>query len=372
MKSKVRIKVVGNNLNRFLMRLYKKNINIYEVKKNSKYEYLIVIDYDNYDLVLKNKTIYDVEIIEYLGFKKIKKKIIKNWILYILIVAALIFVMFLSKLTFKIDIITNDDKIKNLLLQELKEQGIYKYSLGKSYDEINKIKGNILKKYNNILEWLEIKRVGTRYIIRFEQRLTSDRINDDKIYNIVAKKDARIIDLDIESGQIIKNINEYVKKDELIVSSDILLNSEVKNIVTAKGNIYGEVWYNVNVKYPKNYSKMKKTGKRLITYSFNFFNKKIMFKKDNFFDKINTSDKIIGNLVLPLSFNKETIEEVKIASKASVDEAINLGLEKIKDSLEENEEILYYKVLKKHENDDLIEVDLFVSVKESIGKYILK
>ena len=49
MYNKVRIKVKGKDINRFLMRLNKKNINIYNAKKISNKEILLIVDYYNYD-----------------------------------------------------------------------------------------------------------------------------------------------------------------------------------------------------------------------------------------------------------------------------------------------------------------------------------
>ena len=45
--------------------------------------------------------------------------------------------------------------------------------------------------------------------------------------------------MDVSSGQIVKNVNSYVKKGEVIVSGYITLNDSIKNNVSSNGIIYG-------------------------------------------------------------------------------------------------------------------------------------
>ena len=368
MNNKVKIKVIGKNINNFILKLHNKNINIYNIyKKNSDCVYLI-IDYKSFDEVIKYKTYYDVYIVDYLGPIKIKNNIKKNKFVLIFLILALFVVFFLSRLTFKVNIITNDQKIANILLDELKQNGIHKYAFLKNYSDIKKIKEKIQKKYPKLFEWLEIERIGTGYNIRFEKRMDNHFDNDSAIYDIIALKDAYILALNIESGNIVKNINEYVKKGDVIVSSDIMLNDEIKGSISAKGHVYGEVWYKVSVNLPNNYYKQEFTGNSVNTYSLNIFSFKYIFDKSKFNDKIIISIPIIKNKLFPISFNKENIKEITIDKKTERDKlAIELVLNKIKSRLKEKEEIIDYFVLEKKQNKDSLSLSLFISVKEEIG-----
>ena len=373
MNNKIKIKVIGKNINRFIIKLHNKKINIYNIiKKNNDIAYLI-IDYKAYDDIIKYKTYYDIYIIDYLGPLKLKKIINKNKYYLLLIIISLCIVYFLTHLTFKINIITNDIDIKNKLIKELKDNGIYKYSWLKSYNEITKVKNNILNKYPDLFEWLEIKRNGTSYYVRFDKRLTNDSNKDINTYDIVSSKDARIISLNIDSGKIIKNINEYVKKGDIIVTSDITLNDEIKGVRSAKGTVYGEVWYKVSIKLPNNYQKEELSGKHVNTYSLNFISTKIYFDKSNFNDKIDISIPIIKNSIFPISISKDTIKEVITSKNISREElAIELCLEKIKEKLKDNEEVIDYFVIEKNKNDHEFNLSLFISVKEQISVLVAR
>ena len=372
MNNKVRIKVVGNNVNRFVMKLNNKNINLYDVFKKNDDCCFLVIDYKSYDDVIKYKTYYDITIIDYLGPIKIKNNLKKNKYYIIIFIISFVILLTLSKLTFKINIITNDHDLKKLLNQELKVNGIYKYSWLKNYKDINKIKKKILDKYPNLFEWLEIKKEGTGYTIRFEKRITSNDSKDLKIYDIVASKDARIISIYASSGQIAHNIGEYVKAGDVIISSRIMLNDEEKYISSSAGLVYGETWYKVSVNMPKNYQKKKISGNCVNTYSLNFFSSKIIFDKSSFNDKIIVSIPIIENRLFPISINKEIIKEVVIDPKEKYDLAISLCLDEIKNKLKDQEEIIDYFVLDKNKDNDSYNVSLFVSVKEEIGVLVAR
>ncbi|MBR3523593.1 MAG: sporulation protein YqfD [Bacilli bacterium] len=369
MNNKIKIKVIGKNINRFIIKLNNKKINIYEVfKKNDDCAYL-VIDYKSYNDLIKYKTYYDIYIIDYLGPIKYRNKIMKNKYYLLILILAFILIFFLTRLTFNIKVITNDQEMKKLIIKELKINGISKYKFVKNYKDISKIKKNIIKKYPKLFEWLEIERRGTTYLIRYEKRLENKQKDDNTIYDIVATKDAYILALDITHGQIVKNINEYVKKGDTIVTSDVLLNDEIKGNISAKGHVYGETWYKVNINLPSNYQNKIVTNNSVNTYSLNFFSFKFLFEKTKFNDKIVLTIPKIKNNLFPISFNKEKITEVIIDTKSSEEElATNLCLDKIKSRLKDNEQILDYFILDKEKNKDGLNLTLFVSVKEEIGK----
>ena len=127
---------------------------------------------------------------------------------------------------------------------------------------INKIKKQILEKHKNRIEWLEIENVGTKYIIRVEERILNNIEENGSPRDIVAKKDAIIKRIDAYSGEVLKNKLDYVRRGDIIISGNIHLNEEVKNHVEAKGKVYGEVWYKVSLEYPLHYEEVTYTNKK--------------------------------------------------------------------------------------------------------------
>ena len=363
----VEVKIVGKNIRHFIKKMHDNKINIYKINIKDN-EAIVLIDYYNYDNLLKIKSYYEVFITNYLGYRKILRKMKNNKIKIIMVIFFLVIIIFLTSLTFNINIITNDKNMEKLLKEELKKEGIYKYSFVKKYSEIEKIKNKIYNKHQDKIEWLDIERKGTKYYIRFEPRINNNISSDTKIYDIIAKKSARILKLDIKSGQILKNINEYVNINDMIVSSDIKLFDEVKNVTSSSGNVYGEVWYKINVRYPINYYEEKKTKNKYQTISLNFLNKKLILKKHNYENQKNKTSYILKNILLPISLNLENINEIEIIDGNNYKEkALENGLNKIKDNLKDDEYIINYYILNETIKDNIYETNIFVTVCENIG-----
>ena len=228
-ESKVIICVKGNNIERFIHRLVNNNIELLEIKQIKYNEVNIAIYEHDYKKVLKLKTTYEISLIGEKGLIKIKHFLLKNIYLIISFLICLIILRILTNLIFQIDIIHNDKEIRNIISRELTSAGIKKYTLNKKYNEIQDIKQNILNKYKDKIEWLEIEKVGVKYVVRVQERSIIDRTKEDGKHNIVSKKSAIIKKINATSGTIVKSINDYVVEGDVIISGEIKLNDEIKN-----------------------------------------------------------------------------------------------------------------------------------------------
>lgn len=103
--------------------------------------------------------------------------------------------------------------------------------------------------------------------------------NDNTPRHIISKKDAIIKKIVATSGEVVKNVDTYVKKGDIIVSGDIKLNDNTKDIIRANAKVYGEVWYKVNITMPFNYKEEVYTSNKITNYSFSFLDKNIKLKK---------------------------------------------------------------------------------------------
>ena len=229
MKSTAILKVCGKNINNFIKKVNKNNINLLSIKYIN--DYIIITIYkSDYDKILELKTIYDINIIDYKGLYKFKLNILKNKVLLINSLFFIVVLYIFSHIIFSINIITNDNKTKEKLYKELETLGIKKYNFVKDYKEIQIIKNKIIEKYRDEIEWIEISRMGTKYIVKYEPRILNNNKTNYTYRNIIAKKDAIITKLNIREGEIQKGINTYVKKGEVIVSGIIYLNEDIKDI----------------------------------------------------------------------------------------------------------------------------------------------
>jgi len=363
------LKVSGRLIKKFIKKLCDNGINLYKIKEIDKSEVYIYISKTDLDKVLELGIIYDIEVVGHTGYLQFLNLIKKNIFVIISFIISIIFVIFLSNLVFEINIVSNNTNIRNILIEELKNEGIYKYSIKKNYEDLSLIKENLLNKYSDILEWVEIEHVGVRCIVRIEERIVSNIEESNEKYHIVALKDAVIKDVKASHGDIVKGINKAVKKGDIIISGSIYLNEELKENIGARGKVMGEVWYNVEVSYPLTYYEETINGAGKIRYSFKLFNKEInLFRKDG---------KIIKEKLFEskyFSLFKNTIYDVKVIDEVyNYDEAIKLAQEKarkqMESKLDKDEYIIHEKSLKVSLNDSKIVLDMFYSVYEDITGY---
>lgn len=375
LKSKIKLNIKGKNINRFIIRLHKNKIEILRCKNISKEEINIIIYEKDYKKLNEIKTIYNIEKLNTYGMIKIKKKLRINKYLIISLIIGYMILRTLTNMIFKVEIIHSDKDTIIFLKQELKQYGIKEKTFKKNFKQLEKIKKELIEKYKNKIEWLEIETKGTKYIVRAEMRITKEKEEQPNNRNIIAKKDSIIKNIKAEKGQIIKEINSYVKKGDVIISGNIYDNENIKNQVPAEGEVYGETWYETSITYPFIYKETKELNNKKEVYAIKIFNKTIeIFNKNKFKTKKIEEKTIIKNNIIPLALVKQNqIETEEIEQILTIDEAIKKaeekGLEKIKTNLKENEYIINHKIINTNIRENELELKIFFSVYENITEY---
>lgn len=373
--SSIKIKVTGRNINNFLKRLINNNINIEKVIPISHKEIDLIINYQDLDKVLKLKTIYNIKIVRYYGKLRIIKRIKKDIFILSSLLISLLLIYTLSNIIFKVEVIHSNKNIIKLVTKELEDNGIKKYKFVKNYQEIEKIKNKILEENKDTLEWLEIIREGTKYTIRVEERIINNKPKDNKIYNIVASKNAVIKNIYAESGEKIRSINTYVKKGDIIISSDITLPNNEKISKTASGKVQGEVWYNINIEYPYQYHEIKYTGNKKKVLVLNLLNKRISFFDFHKYKTFNRNIKyIFNNNITPISLIYEDEYETNIINEVydyntAREKAITKAKDKILEKYPNIKDITDIKIIKEEDKKNKISLNLFVTCLEDITEY---
>ncbi len=374
MTNRYRIKITGKDPKYFLRHLIVKKIKLYNIIEDHDGISLTVDEVD-YAKILKMKTSYNIQIINRFGVAKLRYLLLKYKYILSFLFLTLGLMIILSHFIFFIDVIHSKEEIRELVETDLKEFGISKYRFRVSYAKKEEIRNKILEKEKDKIEWLEIDRIGTRYIVNVEERLIKDNKVDNEVRDIVAKKDAMILNIEAETGEIVRKKYEYVRKGDTIVSGTIKNKEDEVSKVKAEGKVYGEVWYSVTVELPKKYYEEKKTGKTSKALTLRIANKKISvpFSKDNK-SYISEDSPILENNLIPIKLVLETKHEIEIIDKEynmdnSSSEAIKLATKKLEDRLDEQSMILSKKVLKKTLKNSKIIVEIFFKVRENITDY---
>lgn len=373
-KSIYEVKIEGKDVKRFIKTLYRRKIEIIDILYDND-KVLLKLDKNNYQKLLKIKTIYDINLTKLYGLVKYRWLLNKYKVFILSVGLGFLLLFLLSNIIFDIEVIHRNSEIRNLVYKELERYDIEKYNFIVPFSKQEEIVKNILDNNKDKIEWLEIERVGVKYIVRVEERIINNIPEEAQKRHVVASKDGIIMHIDASKGEITKKINDYVKKGDIIISGNITKGEEVKNSVVAEGNVYAEVWYEVEVEMPFTYKEEYKTGNSKNTLTLSFFNKKYsLFDFKPYKDKEILETIIFKNNILPikLSYNKE--EELKVIDEVytrdeAIEKAIELAKKKLSIKLNDDEKILFEKKLKTKENNSTILVTVFFKVYENITSY---
>lgn len=369
MNSRYRILIQGKNPKYFLSLLIRKHISIYYKEEGSS-EIIIVVDSDGYSQIKNIKTSYSIRVLNRYGIAKVQYLFQKYFIFLLGLLLFFGIVFFFSNIVFQVEIIHSNEEIQSIIYNDLKQFGIERFHFKVSYEDKEKIVEKILEKETERIEWLEIEEVGTKYIVRVEERKKNKEEEECLPRNIVAKKDAMILEIHAEAGEVVKKRLDYVQKGEVIISGLIYNKEEIVSKRCAIGQVFGEVWYQVTLEIPKKYHEEKVTGKKKRKLEIQFLNNTY-----HFFSHYDTYQKksisILKSRLLPIQLLFSTYLETDVIDEEYTvdtvdDKAYSLAEEKLKQQLSKDDEVISKKILKKYEKDSKIIVEVFFRVKEDI------
>ena len=260
----------------------------------------------------------------------------------------------------------------DLIKKELTKYNIEKFKRKPKYAYLEKVKSKILNDNKDTLEWLEIEESGTKYIVRLVERKKEMKTKEYLYQSIVAKKNATITEIKAYAGEKVKQVNEYVRTNETVISG-VLLKPDGTNLYTkAKGYIFGEVWYKVDIEYPLYYQEELLTGKSKQVIAIYFLNKEIPILPYKKYKEFNRRSKtLIESNFIPFKITKERLYEVNIkeeiyTSETATEKAITVAKNKLKENNKNIIEIKNTLVLNKENLSSKIKLNLFISVIEDI------
>lgn len=355
---------------RLTEKLYNIGINIYEIKNFSSY-LLIKISYEDYEKLKKYLKSYNISIFSYTGIKKLEKYAMKNFVFFISLFIGVIILLIVNNMIFKIEIKTNNKEIYEMVNESLKENNIKVFTLKKRHKKVEKIVEKILQENEKDIEWLEIVYDGLKMKVLVTEKIKFNSEVEYKHCNVVASSSGKIISMNVYKGDVLKEVNDYVNKGDILITGEITHNEEVKDILCAKGEVYGEVWYKIKVSVPFVEEYKEYTGKNRYNFQIKTNNQKFKIFKDRLKSYEEKYENIYKLNDFEINFVKEKeyiIKNKKLSEEEAYEKAFKDGVDKIQNNLSKDEEILVKKVLKKSIFDSTIYLELFVVTKEEIGE----
>ena len=369
MNDKVWIKASCDNYYKLINKIEKLSIKIYEIKYIEKIIYLKVTKKD-YAKIKKYIISYKFKVEKNLGLQRIFDIIKQEKIFVISLIIGLLVFLCLKNMIVKINIVHENQEIRELISDELKENKIEILRFKKSYKKLDEIRQKILDKHPDKLDWMEFEIKGMTLNVKVEERIITDTKKNNEVCDIVAKKNGVISDIKILQGESQVLINDYVKEGDTLISGTIKYNEIDKRYTCADGEIYATTWYTGSVSIPfKYYEYENESDKRYNLVWEHNGNKHEIFRNrlENFNSNYKTLLKIFDfNLYLD-----KQVSVAKIEKEYTEEEALNEGVNKVVESVEKKltkkDTIIDKKVLKKVKNNSTMDIDVFVVVKELIS-----
>ena len=278
----------------------------------------------------------------------------------------------LSNIILKVEIKTSNKELEKVIRKDLYQLGLKPFQINKSYQEQKRIKQELLNIENDKIEWLEIEKKGTKYIVTIEEK----KKKEEEICNprnLIARKNAMITKIESSSGEIIKKKLEYVSKGEIIISGIIHNKEENVGVKCAEGKVYGETWYKVTLEMPREERIIKTKNHFQTILQIKIGEKELSFPKKKNWLIINEYH-IIDSRIFPLNISIiKQQESNQKTTKYTLENIDNIAYKKAKKLLEEKilskPNVIRKKVLKKSIKNSKIIVEVFFALEEDITSY---
>lgn len=346
--------------------LNKLNINIYNINYQKDGIKLRIALKD----VNKVDKYYNFKIIKEYGNKELINYFRINIVPIIYFVSILVLIFLFTRITLSIEVVSENTKLRNHILNELYKEDLTKYTFIKNSDEIQVIKERILKNNKDIIEWMNIERIGMRYLINIEPKVDKNKQDEYMYCNIISKKDSIVTRIITHKGVELVDINDHVSKDDILISGDILYNDEVKKQVCASGVVYGTTWYTIDISVPTNKEVITKLDNKRYNIVFKYNNKTRKLFKDKYKDFIKEQKKVVNIFGVEIYLQKEiqVKKDIKSYTENEINNLIDNKLnETLSHTLKGDYRIVKQNTLKKYINNSKIELEIFIVAEEQIS-----
>lgn len=258
----------------------------------------------------------------------------------------LLFILMIFSLTsviWSVEVEGNETVPSKEIVRLLQKEGVYIGQLKSRVPSNEEIQYRLQSGLPQV-SWVGFRMEGTRAVVTVveKKRVDEREQQGNGPIQLVARRNAMIYDIRVERGRPLVEVNEPVKKGQLLVSGwygdpD---QPDSGKLVGAKGKVMGEVWYDSTVTVPLAQKRKVYTGNREMAW-FPYVGSRMiripfMFPESfQRYETIRTTHALqIRNRRLPFGWVEEERLEMKwVHQKLGVKQAIALGKERAREDL---------------------------------------
>ncbi|MFD3447688.1 sporulation protein YqfD [Microbacteriaceae bacterium 4G12] len=373
----VKVRLHGKGTERFLNECVRKGVFVWNVRRTGS-EVL------TFHMLLKDvrklRPIYrknecDLTFIGRYGLPFWNKHLLRNSGFLIGFLAFLTLIIVFSNMVWDIEIKGAKPETEYLMTKELDRLGVKRGKLQFQLPDIESIQRSLTNNVSS-LTWVGVELRGTTYHLQVVEKNEPKKEEVLSPQNLVAKKEAVITKLFVEKGKPVVQVNEHVKKGQLLVSG-MFGKEDAPTMVPAQGVVFGETWYDSEVEVPLHTAFQVFTGEFFNKQYIKLGNVKIKiwgFEKNKykrFKEEAMTYHVHFLGWTLPIAYEKVTVREEEEANRTYTEkQALEVGKEmaqkELKKKLDEHAMIVGEKVLHKQVNNGKLKLSLYYKVIENI------
>lgn len=330
-KGIVTLEVIVPSPEKFLNLLWKEDINIAHIKRESITTIILSIDYRDYDtlVAITNKCRGKVILIKEKGgiffFKGLLKK--KS-----LLVGGVIFIgilFYLSTYIWAIEIKTEKNVSPYEIRRDLKYLGI-KPGMSKSQIDVYDLESKLDGINDNIM-WLRIRIEGSTLKVTIEEKVNPPRLQGVTIGDSIAKIGGEVKRIYVTSGRALVTPGDIVKEGDVLIEG-IQGKEENQYEVPAKGVVVANTFYERAIEMQISGTSLERTGDLQEDIYISIFGKKVYLKKAistfEYYDKIIDNNTIFSTI----KYYEKKEKEIQVEREAAIEE----GTLKLEESLRKN------------------------------------
>lgn len=382
LKGYINIKISGFSVERFLNLALHKGIVFWDIKRDgsSVIAKMNIKDFKKLKPFCK-KTGCKIKICDKNGFPFVINRYRKRKVLVFSMILSIIVLYIFSSMVWSIHITGNERIDKESLVEYSIKSGIRIGVLKKSLD-LRELEKDFMKEFEDI-SWIAISTQGTRINIELAETIEIPQIIDRTTpCDIVAQKDALIMNVAVKSGTPKVKARDVVRAGDILVSSKMNIGEEgIVEYTHASAEIIGKIWYKFEIVQELIFQEKVYTGNLKKEYYIQTDERKINLLKTSIlysnYDKISKVKelKIGEDFPSPLSVIEEeykeyileertlTEEEAKVILEAKIDEIIE---QQLKDVIEIVDKNIQYEI-----SENKMKANVIISTLERIDKQVI-
>lgn len=293
------LEILVSNPEAYLNALWKRDINIFDIKKKTIKKLVLTIEYNDYEEVeeVTKKFKGKIKVISKSGkvvfINKIKSK--KTLVIGVFLFLGILY--FLSTYIWAIEIKTEENVAPYEIRQDLKKLGI-KPGMRKSSVDVYKLEKK-LEGINSDILWLRIRIEGSTLKVLVEEKINPPKGKEVKEGDVVSKMPGEIKRIYVTSGTAAVNPGDFVNEGDVLISGCQGTKGEVYS-VPAKGVAIANTFYERIMEVQISGDTLVRTEKMDKDIYLNLFGVKLYLKKaiNNFenYDKIEGNKKFYNNV----------------------------------------------------------------------------